>query len=948
MKKLLCFVAVFVLSLSLLCIVANADSVTFSYKEVASNDFETNNVFKTHYANAGSGGVTETSTTYAHSGKYSLRRTGTTQNQGVKVYDVFDNVLKTENVGKKYRVSAWVYTPDTTTGTSYGFTISTVEEGGYTFRNYGVKYGVKPNVWTKVSMIMTLSESDITNFTNSVRICQQHSATEDTCAKEFYVDDILLEEMTENKTVTASGFETYFSTDAESGDFVTGFKAYSDNYHTGYGYKLGGAAKKVAISPMYNYSGKNSIVLSERTSDVHRVKLSNLLPAFDSSYVGKVIRISGYFGYDNPLNSADGKTSDLYLTVMTDASTTAILAKQQTMNEYEANYVELEFIVTDTFLSTLNGYPARVAIETRGEATPQLVWADDLKVEIATTSIASNSYFSDNAVLQRDMPINIYGVGTKDGEKVEVTLDGVKKETTVKDGSWIVTFEPMSAKKDVKLIIKNGTYEKHINNIAIGELWFTSGQSNMQFRMYDLKEEDLKPFLDNCEKYDVRFIDQTQPAKSDLEKPHIDVNGARWYLSTRDGVRNMSCLGYLMAYQLSDDLDVTVGLVDVALGGSKIETWLSREVLESRSEYASKVEELDEKIASDDYINSKIPAADYKLIPNALYNSFYSPFKNIKARGMIWYQGESNSSNASSPYYDLMLEDLINMYRKDQNNNEFHVIPIMLAPYVSANSDFPLIRQYTFDVSKRMTNVYPISTSNEGPDDYDFGISNSIHPSNKIPVGNRIYLAAKANIYKELNYQGSWNGPLYDSMKVSGNKAVLSFKQVGEGLRTIDGSALKGFKISQDGSAFVDATATIVGDTIEVYADSVSTPKEVRYCYVNSDDTKKSLGGNLTNETMIPAIPFRATVSSYEGAKEVDGKKAEYTLTNKGFSSDKINVIFALYDYNGVMKTAKVVPVDVSTIGNFNAEYVFENMESTDTIQVFAFKNGIVPVTKLK
>ena len=110
MKKLLCFVAIFVLSLSLLCIVANADSVTFSYKEVASNDFETNNVFKTHYANAGSGGVTETSTTYAHSGKYSLMRTGTTQTQGIKVYDVFDNVLKTENVGKKYRVSAWVYT----------------------------------------------------------------------------------------------------------------------------------------------------------------------------------------------------------------------------------------------------------------------------------------------------------------------------------------------------------------------------------------------------------------------------------------------------------------------------------------------------------------------------------------------------------------------------------------------------------------------------------------------------------------------------------------------------------------------------------------------------------------------------------------------------------------------------------------------------------------------
>lgn len=946
MKKLLCLIAVFVLSLSLLCIVANADSVTFSYKDIASNDFETNNVFKTHYANAGSGGVTETSTTYAHSGKYSLKRAGTSQTQGLKVYDVFDSILKTENIGKKYRVSAWVYTPDTTTAESYGFTISTVEEGGYTFRNYGAKYGVKPNVWTKISMIMTLSEDDITKFTNSLRICQQHTATESTCAKEFYIDDIRLEEMTENKLVTASGFEKYFSTDAESGDFVNGFKAYSDNYHTGYGYKLGGAAKKAEINSLYKYSGKKSVVISERTSEVHRVKLANLLPAFNESSVGKVIRISGYFGYDG-LKTTEYTNNDLYLTVMTDASTSPILTKQQKFNDDEPTYVELEFVVSNAFISALNGYPARIGIESRGNAIPAVVWADDLKVEIADTTISTSSYFADNAVLQRDMPINIYGIGTKDGETVEVTLDGVTRETTVKNGEWLVTFDPMKAKKDIKLTIKNGTYTKHINNIAIGELWFTAGQSNMQFRMYDLKEEDLKPFLDNCEKYDVRFIDQTQPAKSDLENPHIDVNGGKWYISNSDGVRNMSCLGYLMAYQLSDDLDVTVGLVDVALGGSKIETWLSRDVLESRDEYESRVKELDEKIASDDYINSKIAAADYKYIPNALYNSMYYPFKNVKARGMIWYQGEGNSGTNTSSYYDLMLEDLINMYRKDQNNPEFYALTVILAPY-QTGGDFALIRQNTFDVSKRMKNVYPISTSNEGPDEYDYGINNAIHPSNKVPVGNRLYLAAKANIYKELGYEGLWNGPLYDSIKVNGNKAILSFKQVGEGLKTIDGGALKGFKISADGITFVDAVATVVGNTIEVYADSVSNPKEVRYCYLQIAADKETLGGNLTNETMIPAIPFRATVSSFEGAKKVADKKIEYTLTNNGFSSDKINVIFALYDYNGVMKTAKVVPLDVSTVGNFKAEYVFENMENTDTVQVFAFKNGIVPVTKIK
>ena len=297
----------------------------------------------------------------------------------------------------------------------------------------------------------------------------------------------------------------------------------------------------------------------------------------------------------------------------------------------------------------------------------------------------------------------------------------------------------------------------------------------------------------------------------------------------------------------------------------------------------------------------------------------------------------------------LKLEDVISQYRCDQNDENFPVITFMLAPFASDYYDFTINRQHTLDVVKRLDNVYIVSTSNEGPQQAEYDENDTIHPRNKKPVGQRAARAILYNVYGKNEYE-VWNGPIYKSMKVVGNKAILSFDCAGYGIITTDGNELKGFEISSDGVNFVSATAVANGKNVEVYAEGIENPVEVRYCFVKISDDKETLGGNMTNETNIPAIPFRASVITLDAKKDVNDKTVTYTVTNGGYNEMDLDVIFALYDEFNNLKEAKVKKLNLATVGSYDLSNEFKEIAEKDIVKVFAFDDvlTLIPVLKSK
>ena len=174
-------------------------------------------------------------------------------------------------------------------------------------------------------------------------------------------------------------------------------------------------------------------------------------------------------------------------------------------------------------------------------------------------------------------------------------------------------------------------------------------------------------------------------------------------------------------------------------------------------------------------------------------------------------------------------------------------------------------------------------------------------------------------------------GTEYDSMSVSGDKAVIKFKHVGTGLKIDDGKdVLTGFEISSDGVNFIPADAKTDGETVIVSADSITNPVSVRYCYVGLSSDGQTLGGNLSNDTDIPAYPFVATLLdvSFVSAKTVDlnsnettlaksikdGIKAEITVKNDGLCAKNASIVVAYYKNNNLCDI-NTIPIEFATKG---------------------------------
>lgn len=429
----------------------------------------------------------------------------------------------------------------------------------------------------------------------------------------------------------------------------------------------------------------------------------------------------------------------------------------------------------------------------------------------ADASVKLHGLFTDGMVLQQGAKVPVWGSATP-GQKIMVRFQGQETGTSAgKDGQWTVHLKNLKPGGPFEMEIF-GDYTIRLKDVLVGEVWVCSGQSNMEWPLsgtHNAKE--------NIKKANYPMIRLFNAPKTPQPKPIDDfVAPAKWVHCTPETVPGFSAVGYYFGRDLQESRIVPVGLIQSAWGGTPAESWTRGEVFEKTEGLKG-------------------------LKGSNLYNGMIAPLVPFAIKGVIWYQGESNADRAWQ--YRTLFPAMIKQWRADWKQGDFPFLFVQLAPWdVPKTATWPELREAQLYTAQTVPNTAQVVIT-------DFGDPKDIHPQHKEPVGARLALAARALAYGE---KITYSGPEYASKKVEGNKVVLSFKHVDKGLK-IGGKEkdLKGFTIAGEDNEFHPAQAKIEGETVVVWSDKVSSPKEVRFGWANHPVT------NLYNAAGLPATPFR-------------------------------------------------------------------------------------------
>jgi sialate O-acetylesterase len=471
-------------------------------------------------------------------------------------------------------------------------------------------------------------------------------------------------------------------------------------------------------------------------------------------------------------------------------------------------------------------------------------WFFSLLLVVASSSsvqadVKLPSVFGDNMVLQRGQPLKFWGKADP-GENVTVSLwrkqggDAVAREVVSKaddTGSWKLAVKPYHKAGPISVAIK-GKNTINLKNVLIGEVWICSGQSNMEWQMKRAKNSEQE--IAAAKYSNIRLFHVKKTPKS---LPQDDVQlTASWKECSPDTVPNFSAVAYFFGRHLQKELDVPIGLIETAWGGSRIEPWTPPVGFKQVPKLQPLVKVAEEVRQGDP--NSEIN----RQTPTVLYNGMVHGLVPFSMRGAIWYQGESN--RADGMMYCEKMKGLIYGWRKVWNQGDFPFLFVQLAPYTYRDKDDTLLPK----IWEAQTAT--LSVPNTGMAvTVDIGNVKNIHPTNKQDVGKRLALWALAKTYgnKDLVY----SGPLYQSMSIEHGRIRIKFKHVGSGLLSRDSKPLSWFTIAGQDGKFVSAKAEIDGDSVVVSSDKVSKPKAVRFGWNQLAEP------NLSNKEGLPASPFR-------------------------------------------------------------------------------------------
>lgn len=484
---------------------------------------------------------------------------------------------------------------------------------------------------------------------------------------------------------------------------------------------------------------------------------------------------------------------------------------------------------------------------------------------ICQADVSLPPIFGSHMVLQHGREIPIAGSASP-GEKIKLVLgDETKNIIAEKDGRWSTAFSPRKPSfQPVNLTIE-GKNKIILDNVVFGDVWLCSGQSNMQWTLKDSiggPELARSQNLSKLRLLHLRGRPQTQGREftgAELEKcnPRDYLSGS-WEMASSDSALEFSGVAIFFGHEIMQSQNIPIGLVQNAVGGTPIESWLPQDSIKQNP----KLRPLLEK---DWYFNEMVhsfcrdraalnlkklspelqlirPLATHPYHPGFMFESGISPLQQMQIKGVIWYQGESNAHDPA--LYRIMFPMLIQGWRQFFHQPEMPFLFVQL-PNFSNTTNWPELREIQRD---------SLSISSTGMAvTIDLGDPSDVHPRNKAPVGHRLALLARAMVYGESIESA---GPIIQSALLKNNTIHIQFTHVKNGLKTSDGQSAAGFEIAGNDGTFRHVKAEIINNAILISTDNLNDVSIVRYGWSQNPSC------NLVNQERLPASPFQIRVQT--------------------------------------------------------------------------------------
>ena len=497
------------------------------------------------------------------------------------------------------------------------------------------------------------------------------------------------------------------------------------------------------------------------------------------------------------------------------------------------------------------------------------------------------SVFTDNMVLQRDAEVTIWGE-TEENISIYGEMCGKTAKCKANNGKFNLKFKELNVGGPFELKIYTERDSITLKNILVGDVWLAGGQSNMEFQLknsidgaYEISKADFP---------EIRYynVPQIEYEAGEVKVPNIKDNG--WLISSSETAADFSAVAYHFAKNLHKNLNIPIGIIGCNKGGTSASCWISEKYLEEdeslKREYIdvykkaieNVTEEEEDRLTrefyksqeeytkSEEEYKKKYPERSLEQLhkdlgfvpwpppigrkayqrPNGLYHTMFEKIVPYKVKGVIWYQGEEDSSKPK--IYKSLFSKVIKNWREDLNNSELPFIFVQLPMFNEEKIDtWQIIRDAQLYTAKNVPNTSMIVT-------VDCGEKEDVHPKNKKPVGERLALVARQAVYRE-NING--HSPLYKSFNIKDDKIEISFDYIETNdLYTIDEKQITGFEIGDENGNFYAARAVIEEDKVILWSDKVKKPTAARYGWKNYIEL------NLFSKNGLPVAPFN-TQSQY-------------------------------------------------------------------------------------
>jgi sialate O-acetylesterase len=481
----------------------------------------------------------------------------------------------------------------------------------------------------------------------------------------------------------------------------------------------------------------------------------------------------------------------------------------------------------------------------------------------ASAQVTLPKILSDHMVVQRELPVHVWGMAAP-GEEVSVGFRGETRSTkTDRLGRWSVYLKPGTAGGPFQMTVKgaaaNGKAAAQsitLDDVLVGDVWLASGQSNMEFEMRKAATADAD--LPHAANSRIRLL----MVKHNLaEYAQDDIETTGWAASSPESAKDFSAAAWYFAREIEQREKVPVGVIDSTFGGTMVESWTRLRALGEDASLAqvfisrgrmtdreadAQLEDKDRQKQIDEAKAQGKAAPDFPWhpplamwAPGLLWNGMIAPLTPFPIRGVIWYQGESNSAVERVPaLYHRTFRTMIEDWRRQWGEGDFPFLYVQIANYKSGPwEDWASIREAQLKTLELRNTAMAVTI--------DIGNPDNVHPTNKLEVGLRLARAARALSYGEAV---EYSGPLYRQATPEG-AAIRVWFDYAKGLAA-KGGELTGFEVAGKDGQFAAATATIDGDTAVVTSASVAEPVAVRYGWANSPVC------NLFNGERLPASPF--------------------------------------------------------------------------------------------